>query len=113
MADPHLAIDLRELVWAALLGIGGFFMWLFKRSIYGRMDTQDERMDRQDERMGTLQTKEGCEAKQGACSTLLCNKIDAMQITHEEVKEVVVENGKALLEVIKYQQRVLEKLGIR
>jgi hypothetical protein len=71
MSDPTVTIGIKEIVEGGVLGLGGFFMWLLKKSIFGRMDIQDDKIDK-------LQTKGTCVILQSACQLALGAKIDSV-----------------------------------
>lgn len=89
MADTTISIGLTEIIGAGLLGGGSFFMWLLKRSIYGRMDEQDKKIEKQKEEMKDLQTKPICALMQAACQKLLLEKMDSVaMISSREVEAI-------------------------
>lgn len=71
MSDPTVSLSVKEIVLAGLVGMGGFFTWLVKRSIYGKMDDQDKRIQ-------DLQTKTMCALMQTGCQRLLGEKMDSL-----------------------------------
>ena len=82
MADTSIVVGAGEIILALLIGIGGFFMWLIKRSVFGRMD-------RMEEDMKDLQSKPVCILMQTACQNVLAERMDKIsKVTNEKIASV-------------------------
>jgi len=90
MAEPSLTFGIKELFEAGIIGLGGFFMWLLKRSIFGRMDDQDKKLDRlRDE----TQSKAACIILQGGCQRIIGTQLESVEqlvsARHDKLEEKI------------------------
>jgi len=71
MQNSPFTIGIGEIIWAGLLGVGGFFMWLFKKAIFGEIDQVKKGMEK-------LQTKDNCTLLQRSCNSILLEKMNSI-----------------------------------
>jgi tetrahydromethanopterin S-methyltransferase subunit G len=76
VADPTVSMGFKEIGNAIILGFIGFFMWLLKKSIFGRMDKLDEKIEQMQE---DYQPKTACVVFQTGCQHVISTKIDAVE----------------------------------
>jgi len=98
---------LTEIVIAVIIGVLMFFGWLFKRSVFGRIDSMSK--DIRDIKEN-YQTKDGCLATRHACQALVLQSISSLGDKVDTLKDDLCAGQKAIISrVDKHLEAHIEK----